>query len=195
MKKYLTKTLQHEDWISGKKGAHPSYGNPADKKAREAFFHLVDVEKPESILDVGCGKGRDWKFINERNVRYVGVDPYKVNIEWARHRYPKGDFRLGFMQKLPFESDSFDWIWMMGVLKYIPKNQLATGFMECMRIAKKKVFFCSSSRKGSTMTERYNMFPRGLPLKIWRVSYHPAKGIEYLMWEIDLCGSIDYHDG
>jgi len=184
MKRYLGRGLSDPIWVSGEKEFWSSYG--ADIEARQAFFDLVEQEKPRSVLDVGCGKGRDGKPILKLGVDYVGVDPFEVNIKWAQNRYPGVDFRLGFMQELPFEDNSFDWIWLNGVISYLPENQLNQGIQECIRVARKRIYICSTSRKSSTFTDRYNAIPRNLPLKIWRVSYYKLRGREFLMWEIKL---------
>jgi len=167
-------------------GAHQRYGSFADHEARQAFFDLICQESPESVLDVGCGKGQDSKHIMELGVRYTGVDPIISNIEYARKRYPDADFKLGFIQELPLEDNSFDWVWLMGVLRYVREDQLKTGIHECARVARKRIYICQSSRESIPTLDKYLDAAEGFSFKIWKVSQHHSKDIEYRMWEIIL---------
>lgn len=163
------------------------YSNPADQEARKAFYRIVKRNRPESILDVGCGGGFDSKAITALGVRYVGVDPIKGNINRARQMNPDGDFRLGFMQKLRFPDDSFDWVWTIGVWEVLPTvEDMRLGILECMRVARSRVYNVDSAKKPKNFTERYMMVPMRYGLRISRVSYDKPRDCAYLIWRIDV---------
>lgn len=163
------------------------YANPADHQAREAFYRIAARNKPESILDVGCGGGQDSKPLMKLGIRYVGLDPIEGNVKRARARNPKGDFRLGFIQKLPFKDNSFDWVWSMGVWEVLPTvEDMRRGILECIRVARKRVYNVDSVRKPVHFAERYAAVPMRHNLRIWRVSHDKVNDKAYVMWRIDL---------
>lgn len=157
--------------------------------AREAFYREVKKHKPRSILDVGCGTGLDASFIMKQGIKYVGVDPIKGNLELARRDNPDGSFRLGFMQELPFEDDSFDWVWICTVWEILPSiKDMKTGIEECMRVARKRIYNLDATAKPRLLLERYMMIPMHMGLEIRRVNYNLEKKKADYLWVIDLEG-------
>ena len=61
-----------------------------------------------SLLDVGCGAGRFCRMAADRGAQVAGIDATGPLVEIARERVPDGDFRVGDMEDLPWEDDSFD---------------------------------------------------------------------------------------
>ena len=61
-----------------------------------------------TALDVGCGEGRFCRMLAERGIRTVGIDPTEELLRQARHRDPKGDYRIGRAESLEFPDFSFD---------------------------------------------------------------------------------------
>ncbi|MEA2183692.1 MAG: hypothetical protein QOK16_4499 [Solirubrobacteraceae bacterium] len=55
---------------------------------------------PGSLLDIGCGTGRDLAYFAERVGDCVGVDVQEGMIAYARERRPTIDFRVGDMRTL-----------------------------------------------------------------------------------------------
>jgi len=87
------------------------------------FFNKLnfDFKKGNKILDVGCGPGTDAEiFINEYKLKFYGMDVYRdENI--AKMRL---NFRLGSIKNIPYESESFDYIFIHDVLHHVDeKNQ------------------------------------------------------------------------
>jgi ubiquinone/menaquinone biosynthesis C-methylase UbiE len=154
--------------------------------AKEAFYRIVEKEKPESILDVGCGHGLDYKPLISLGVRYVGIDPTEANLEQARLDYPDGDFRLGFAQELSFKDESFEWVWMCGVWDVLGTLQdMEMAAREALRVAKRRVYSLDATAKPRFMTERYMMVPMNYGLSITRVNYNPEKQKADYLWCID----------
>ncbi len=90
---------------------------------RNDFFNKLnfDFKKGKKILDVGCGPGTDAEiFIKEYKLKFYGIDVYKdENIKKMRL-----NFILGSIANIPYDSESFDYIFIHDVLHHVDeKNQ------------------------------------------------------------------------
>ena len=154
--------------------------------ARERFYDIVKKEKPESVLDVGCGTGIDFRSLTSLGVNYVGIDPIEDNIIQAREDNLGGSFKVGFIQELPLSDESFDWVWMAGVWDILPTvKDMKIGVEECMRVAKRRVYSLDATTYPRFMSERYMMIPMEYGLSITRVNYNPEKQKSDYLWCID----------
>lgn len=85
-------------------------GSPEHQRLR--FSLLTEIMKSEgcSILDLGCGFGDLYGFLNERGIKvdYIGYDINPKLIERARKKYPAGRFECKDIQKGDFPV--FDYI-------------------------------------------------------------------------------------
>ena len=59
-------------------------------------------------LDAGCGAGMAAALSASLGAKVAGLDAAEGMLAIARERTPLGDFRLGDIEALPFEDDSFD---------------------------------------------------------------------------------------
>ena len=78
------------------------------RPAYEAVFSRLRIQTGMKLLDVACGSGYAAMMAAERGLDVAGIDASERLIEIARARVPAGDFRVGDMRALPFETDSFD---------------------------------------------------------------------------------------
>ena len=62
----------------------------------------------EKILDLGCGSGRFYKVLKEKEISYFGIDFSEKLIEIAKQKYPKGRFQVADILNLPFPNNYFD---------------------------------------------------------------------------------------
>ena len=85
--------------------------------AHEGFYNLVP-DKDASILDVGCGTGRDLiEWSSQGFSRLYGVEPDPE----LTGQIPKGlHVATAPAQKLPFETGMFDVVFVYGVLRHMP---------------------------------------------------------------------------
>lgn len=154
--------------------------------ARNLFYETVRQGKPESILDIGCGQGQDSTKLSSMGVRYVGVDPIPKNIEKARKRNPEGDFRLGYMQELPFPDESFDWSYSISVWEGLPKcDDMKVGIKEALRVTKHRFYNIDYGGKIRCFIERYMTIPPWYRVNIWRAVYHAVDNKAIVLWEIE----------
>ncbi|MBI5152872.1 MAG: class I SAM-dependent methyltransferase [Parcubacteria group bacterium] len=108
-----------------------------------------------SILDVGCGNGRDAPLFIESEYRYVGVDLSPEMIMCAREFAPSATFCEGDMYALPFPQDSFDGFWASASLLHIPKRNITKVLQEIKRVVKIGGigFFAIKEGNGERMVE------------------------------------------
>lgn len=157
--------------------------------ARMAFIEALTRDGVRSVLDVGCGHGLGSKEIMDRGISYVGLDPLEDNLRQARLDNPAGDFRLGFMQELPFPDRSFDAVIDVGCWEILPTvEDMRLGLNEALRVARRRVYSLNAAARPVNMVERYMMVPMEMGLSIRRLSYDPVKGKANYLWVINLEG-------
>lgn len=74
----------------------------------------------QSILDVGCGTGHHLRDLAARGFRAAGVDGSEEMLRVARRLNPQADIRQCDVEALPFDSNSFQWVLSIEVLRYLP---------------------------------------------------------------------------
>ncbi len=91
----------------------------------------------EKILDLGCGNGRYFEYLKEKNADYFGVDNSKKLIDLAKIRYPKANFHLADALNLPFPDNFFDKVMSIATFHHIPSEELRINFLnEIKRVLK-----------------------------------------------------------
>lgn len=61
-----------------------------------------------TAIDIGCGEGRFCRMLAREGIRATGIDPTEPFIARAKSLDPKGDYRIGTAERLPFADASFD---------------------------------------------------------------------------------------
>lgn len=74
----------------------------------KSVFDRIGISRGTRLLDVGCGAGRAAQLAAELGAQVSGIDAAPALIEIARERLPRGDFRVGDMDELPYTDASFD---------------------------------------------------------------------------------------
>ena len=74
----------------------------------EAMLDAAGVRSEVTVFDAGCGGGTASALAADRGAVVSGLDASPGLIDLARRRVPDGDFRVGDLEALPFEDDSFD---------------------------------------------------------------------------------------
>jgi len=78
------------------------------------------VKTGDRILDLGCGNGRLYKLLEDKNIDYTGIDSSQKLIDIARFQFSKAKFLLGDALSLPFKKQKFDVIFAIAFLHHIP---------------------------------------------------------------------------
>lgn len=95
----------------------------------EAVLEAARVASGTRLLDVGCASGVLCRLAADRGAEVSGLDAAESLVERARERVPKGRFRRGDLQSLPYEDASFD------VVTGVNSFQFAADPVEALREA------------------------------------------------------------
>ena len=82
--------------------------SPSSRPAWEAVAAATEIGAGTRVLDVGCGSGEFCRLAADRGATVSGIDAAEGMIEIARRRTPDADLRVGGMELLPWDDDSFD---------------------------------------------------------------------------------------
>jgi len=87
---------------------------------------LKDFFNPgQNVLDFGCGNGRFFGLIKEKDVNYYGVDISQNLLKIAQERHREGNFYLiDESLKLPFENNFFDIVVSLATFHHMPSDIL-----------------------------------------------------------------------
>lgn len=110
--KYAKK--RHEDLINGKNPAHRFVEKPMMKS-------MLPNLNNKKILMLGCGTGEEVNLLMEFGAsldKIVGLDISHKSIEIAKETYPEVEFVVGNMNELPFEDNSFDFVYSSLAIHY-----------------------------------------------------------------------------
>lgn len=91
----------------------------------------------KSALDVGTGSGLFAESFAAKGLSVAGVDLREDMLDAARQHVPRGDFRLGKMEALPFGDAEFDLVFMGHVLH--EADDLVEALREARRTARVRV--------------------------------------------------------
>jgi SAM-dependent methyltransferase len=83
---------------------------------------------------VGCGTGVFLRAASDTGACVVGIDASEALIELARERVPEAELRVGDMQFLPFEADTFDVV--AGFNSFFFAADMVAALREAGRVAK-----------------------------------------------------------
>jgi SAM-dependent methyltransferase len=74
----------------------------------DAVLDLVHAGPGMSLLDVGCGSGTAVRLAADRGADVAALDAAPAFAAHVRRRVPGADVRVGDLQFLPFDDESFD---------------------------------------------------------------------------------------
>jgi SAM-dependent methyltransferase len=114
-----------DDWALSEDQQMPSY---------EAALARVGLEEGQLVLDIGCGAGAFLRLVAGRGARPFGLDASEALVELARTRVPDADLRVGDMQALPYDDDTFDLV--TGFTSFFFANDIVAALREARRVAK-----------------------------------------------------------
>jgi SAM-dependent methyltransferase len=122
------------------------YNQPYRKEVNQSHFWLLERTKrisPQSILEVGCGFGKNIKLLDKNTTRptkFFGLDISESMVKKAKTYMPKNAFFLcGDILNLPFPDSCFDLVFTHGSLMHVSPENLPQAIQEIRRTAKNDI--------------------------------------------------------
>ncbi len=109
------------------------------------MLDLLDPQKGQRILDIGCGTGIALEPLLDRGFHLTGVDPSLYMLDLAKKRLgQRVDLHRGFAEELPFEDNEFDSAIFFTSLEFTDRP--AKAIEEACRVTKDTVILCVLNR-------------------------------------------------
>lgn len=100
-----------------------------------------------SVIDLGCGSGRDLVSFLRLGFRPVGLDLSR-NLAEIAAQTSKCPVVIGNLSSPPFADSSFDAAWASASLLHLPPDEMPSALMEVARIVRPLGVFFSSVKAG-----------------------------------------------
>lgn len=142
------------------------------------LYNLIDLVKEKTVVDIGCGYGRNRTIVESVGGKWTGVEPFEGGANTV----------IGDAENLPFEDNVFDVAIMDAVLEHIP--DVGKAFSEVARVLKPQGIFIgyvafmecfheiSYSHLSFKALEHYSTING---MKLEKISGGSAFGIDYHM--------------
>lgn len=101
-----------------------------------AFFKESIGNPAGSVLDVGCGAGRDTREISKFGYAVTGIDLSEKMLEIARGKTPGASFSKMDFRQLGFNDNTFDGVWANASLFLVTKDEVIESLKEIYRVLK-----------------------------------------------------------
>jgi ubiquinone/menaquinone biosynthesis C-methylase UbiE len=98
------------------------------------------VKPGNKVLEIGCASGDVSRFFSSLKASYVGIDPSSQAIHKAKETQSSGEFLVGTSDSLPFEDDSFDFVYFGFCLYLVDPKLLTRTVAEADRVLKNQGF-------------------------------------------------------
>lgn len=109
-----------------------------------------------SILDIGCGPGRDLKHFSSLGYDVTGLEPSGTLAQFAR-KYSGAKVIENTIQALTTEQQ-FDGIWACASLLHVPSDELVIAFKKIAQVTKTNGVIYCSFKHGDFEGERNGRF-------------------------------------
>lgn len=100
----------------------------------EAALERTGLNPGWRVLDIGCGVGAFLRLVAERGGEPHGIDASDALIEFAGGRLHDADLRVGEMENLPWDDQTFDLV--TGFNSFFFANDMVSALREAGRVAK-----------------------------------------------------------
>ncbi len=108
----------------------------------------INFHKKPRVIDIGCGDGRDTKYLKEKDIDAVGIDLSQGMIDLGRKKYSECALIQMDMRDTVFPDDTFHGAWASSSLTNLPKSELSSVEKEVYRILEPGGIFCFSFKVG-----------------------------------------------
>ncbi|MFG1816672.1 class I SAM-dependent methyltransferase [Kribbella sp. NPDC049174] len=101
-------------------------------RVRAAYLRHLAAEGRRSVVEIGCGPGRDGEAFAEAGFAYTGVDLAPASVEACRSLGLNA--QVGSVLELPFEDATFEAGWTMSTLLHVADADLDQALAEIVRV-------------------------------------------------------------
>ena len=192
--------LEEEKVVTTYNKIATSFSNTRTKPWDWIQDFLKSLPTNSSVLDIGCGNGRNMVSIEEeQNLTFEGVDSCQEFVDIAVKNGK--DVVLGDMCQLPFEDNSFDAILSIASFHHLstPKRR-EKGIQEMLRVLKPggKILMSVWAMTQPLKSKNYNKFHYGDNMVSWKNKEGKVEGERYYyIFQIkeltDLILNEDFH--
>jgi len=110
------------------------FQEPQVRSMYETVLARAGLKPGMAYLDAGCGSGLAAQIAAKLGARVSGIDAAEELLAIARERTPKGDFRAGDLEELPYADKNFDIVTGFNSFQFAGNPALALG--EARRVTK-----------------------------------------------------------
>jgi len=103
------------------------------KRILSKVGEYISLTGQETVVDIGCGDGGDCELLLKSLEKVVGVD-IDLSSNWGKIRNEQIDFSVADACNLPFQDESFDFVFEKDVLHHV--ENIETASKEILRITK-----------------------------------------------------------
>ena len=161
---------KYDQWYQTSEGQH------ADALEKELFLRLVQPQRGQSLLEVGCGTGHNLEFFRELGLDVTGVDSSEPMLQMAARRLGSGARVFhGQANGLGVADNSFDIVALITLLEFL--SDPAGALKEAARVSREKVYI-GVLNKASILG-----ITRRVEGKFRKSIYNQARF--YTIWEIE----------
>lgn len=144
-----------------------------------ALLEYIEAQAPFTILDFGCGPGRDLKVFKQLGHVAVGLEGAERFAEMARAYSACEVWQQDFL-KLDLPAQYFDGVYANASLFHVPGQMLARVLSQLHATLKERgVLFCSNPRGNNEEGWNHERYGAYHDLQAWR-SYMTAAGFAEL---------------
>ena len=113
------------------------------------------LEPGSQVLDIGCGNGRNSRYLASKGFQVTGIDISPAQVEIAKKRAEKElpenpiQFHVADATKLPFQDGQFSAVLYIATLHHLPSaDERLKSLIEIFRVLKPGGLTCHSRTSG-----------------------------------------------
>jgi len=114
----------------------PKLGDVPPSACAKQAEEIFSQHNNQLILDVGCGTGRDTRYLAEGGARVIGLDAARSGLSLAQKRTAITQFQVLWVESdsrlLPFSDASFDGVYCFGLLHEFVGESAKTDVVRIM---------------------------------------------------------------
>ncbi|WNK00319.1 class I SAM-dependent methyltransferase [Thalassospiraceae bacterium LMO-JJ14] len=147
--------------------------------AEEMAAHY-GLKAGDRILDIGCGKAfLLYEFTQVvPGIEVSGIDISAYGIENAKEEV-RPFLKVGDCQSLPFEDNSFDFVYSLNVFHNLRNYELDAALKEMQRVRRKDAYLCIESYRNER--EKMNLL-------YWQLTCMSFMSTDEWIWEAERAG-------